>query len=201
MPHRLTGMAIAMVAVALAGAGCAASTTPGGSATEGTQPQYGRLPCGTSIAGHAAPSSPHDRISLAVTTVKHTSDSITVSYAISSSYRNQPLPLPIEPTPPTAVLLHNGAISAVQATTPRPLPPGAVNGQVPQAYMLGKKSYRGQLTIRQLCPGTNWRHIWQSPTRYQIGIVMTRQPSSSPSTQPKPSPALGPLTVAFIPLN
>ena len=144
----------------LAIASMAASERAASSASSGP-PQAAparAFPCGSAITGHIASSSPHDQIHPSISTVSCSAHNITVSYAISSPYRDEGIPAPFGPTPPTALLIDAGKIVASQVTQPQAIPSGTVNGQDAQFAFVGKIPYRDALTFSELCPGMTWRH-------------------------------------------
>lgn len=175
---RLARIAV-LVAVGLTTSSCSSATTPKTMATPvATLPGY--LACGDTAANLGTPSLPRDRVELKITTVSHPQDSITVGYEISSPITGQGLAFPIQPVPPTLVLIHDETIEGVQPTVPEALPSGAVNARNP---VLQPLPYHGKLTITRLCPGLSWPEILRDHARYKVAMIMTRQngPVSSAS--------------------
>ena len=146
---------LGMLAIAsMAASECAASSASSGPPQAAPARAF---PCGSAITGHIASSSPHDQIHPSISTVSCSAHNITVSYAISSPYRDEGIPAPFGPTPPTALLIDAGKIVASQVTQPQAIPSGTVNGQDAQFAFVGKIPYRDALTFTELCPGTTWR--------------------------------------------
>lgn len=135
-----------------------------------TEPSY--LACSAEAAGLGKATLPQDRIQLMIIGVSHTQRSTTAEYEVSSTVAGQGVGFPIEPIPPTLLLIHRGAIAGVQASGLPPLPPGTVDARDPY---LRKLPYRDRLTLAGLCPGQSWAAVRQNPGSYQVAIVMTRQ--------------------------
>jgi hypothetical protein len=168
---RAAGAAIA-IAIAIGTSSCSSGTKPETTATPGaTVPAY--LACGAAAANLGEPTLLRDRIQLKITTVSHTQVSITAGYEISSPIVGLGLGFPIQPVPPTLVLIHDEAIAGVQPTVPGPLPPGTVNGR---NVVIRPLPSRGKLTLTRLCPGLSWAGILRDRASYSVAIVMTRQP-------------------------
>lgn len=171
MRHMRTAGAAIVIAIAIGTSSCSPAAKPETTAAPGA-PVPGYLTCGAAAANLGKPTPPRDRIQLKITAVSHTPASITAGYEISSPVTSQGLEFPIQPVPPTLVLIHDEAIAGVQSTVPEALPPGVVNAMDPVGRPL---PYRGKLTLTRLCPGLSWPGILRDRGRYKVAVIMTRQ--------------------------
>lgn len=182
---RTAGAAMA-VAIAIGATGCASpitSAAPGAPATSAAPATLGALPpppatavprylaCGAPAAKLGELSGPHDRVQLRITTISGTAGSVTAGYKISSPVPGEGIVIPFVPVPPTLVLIHDDAITGVQPTESKPLPPGEASAGDP---VLRPLPYSGTLTLARLCPGQAWPQVWRDRAGYTVAVVVTR---------------------------
>jgi len=155
--------------------------------------QNRKLACGDVIDGPVILSSTKDEVQLGITNLTHESERITVTYAVTSTHGPETLGVPIEPTPPTALLLREGRIAGVQS-----IPSSHPSFGVGKGFRLDEKPYAGTLTIDRVCPGTTWEGVRQHPIGYQVEVLMSRQPSSGPQNGQLPRYSPDPLTATIV---
>ncbi|NUR00951.1 MAG: hypothetical protein HOY79_31810 [Streptomyces sp.] len=195
-----TSTAATLLAAIAALTGCGGSSAPSGPAPQESPTfvqtsQQRSYACGSRVAPPARDSAAVDPVRLAITVVRLRGKSVTAAFAITSGNPEEILSLPIEPTPPTVLLLHAGRIVGHQ----RKHATGTLDGLVAHPQPL-RHPYTSSLTVNQLCPGITWADVHTAPAQYTLEIVMSRQPTSGPQTAPPPSHHADPLTTAFLPL-
>ena len=188
---------LGMLAIAsMAASECAASSASSGPPQAAPARAF---PCGSAITGHIASSSPHDQIHPSISTVSCGERNITVSYAISSPYRDEGIPVPFGPTPPTALLIDAGKIVASQVTQPQAIPSAPSTARTRSSPMLAN-SISTRPDVHRAMPGDDLAADRQDPAQYQMAVVMSRQPQSDESASESASPKPSALTIATAPL-